>query len=229
MLARRHWNTVAAVTLAVAAILLSVNFVDRPVARLAFVISEDLAFFSRLAGTPSLFGPLAIGIAALFILRRVAFLPIAYLDGVLTQSEISILATKLLLVPLKALFGRTWPLYGDPSFIVDGAFGFYPFRGGPQYASFPSGHAASVFVLGVIFWSAYPRYRLVYGAGAATISTMLIVGDFHFVSDVIAGALLGVGVGALVAAAWNGIRRSRWVRASPHFRRQAGTGDNANV
>jgi membrane-associated phospholipid phosphatase len=221
MISRKYWlgGTVAAS--AIVAVLLCVFWVDKPVATLAYAVFGRLSFLSRLAGTPGLFGPLTAVIGVVLILRRIIFLPISLFDVTLAQSEISLVATKLVLWPLKALFGRTWPLYGEPSYIIDGAYGFNLLKGGPEYASFPSGHAASVFVLCAVFWTAYPRYRAFYIAGVASVALALVVGDFHFVSDVIAGALLGGGVGASVVAAW------RWIVRQPlRSGRRVAAGEN---
>jgi membrane-associated phospholipid phosphatase len=217
--AAKRWIWIGAVVAALVLIPLSIAFVDKPIASISYSIFGRFSFLSGLAGTPSLFGPLTTGIAAILILRRAALLPIVFFDVVLAQCEISLLATKLVLSPLKAFFGRTWPLYGQPSFIVDGAYGFYLLKGGPQFAAFPSGHAASVFALCVIFWGAYPRYRIIYGGSAAAVSFMLVVGDFHFVSDVIAGCLLGGVLAALVVAAWRRIRGSLSASARWRLRR----------
>ena len=50
--------------------------------------------------------------------------PLEYADAVIALCESSLLATKLLLLPSKFAFGRTWPLYGHPSYLTDGSYGF---------------------------------------------------------------------------------------------------------
>jgi membrane-associated phospholipid phosphatase len=91
---------------------------------------------------------------------------------------------------LKIIFGRARPyvwLAGD-----DSGFGF--FRYGARFASFPSGHtttsAAAALALGTIF----PRWRPAFLLAALAIGLSRIVLDVHYLSDVIAGALLGSAV-----------------------------------
>jgi membrane-associated phospholipid phosphatase len=193
-------------------ILVSIKFVDQPVARFFYKALGHLFVFDQLSGTPSLFGPITIGIAVIFVLRRAACYSVDYFDGALIQGEISLLATKLLLSPLKALFGRNWPLYGDPSFLLNGAYGFHFFSGDSQHASFPSGHAASVSAMCVVLWRAYPEYRTLYATGAAAVSAALVAGNFHFVSDVIGGLLLGGLVAGPVVLMWAAYSGSRFRR-----------------
>jgi len=201
----RTWA--AAAGLALLAIPILVEYVDRPVAKFSNEIFGHFTFVSEFAGTPSFFGPLEILIAAIFVLRRIALYPLAYPDVVLAQCEISLLTTKFLLSPLKLLFGRTWPLYGHPSYLIDGVYGFNFFSAGPQYQTFPSGHAASICALFGVLWTAYPGSRPLYTAGAAAMAIVLIAGNFHFVSDVDAGGLLGASIAAAVIVLWEFITR----------------------
>jgi membrane-associated phospholipid phosphatase len=166
-------------------------------------------FLERVSDTPSLFSPFAILIALVFLLRRIAFYPLGYPDAMLAQCEIALLTTKWLVSALKFVFGRTWPLYSRPSFLTDGAYGFNFFSAGLQYASFPSGHAASICVLCMILWKMYPRFKLLYAGAVAAMTVALVLGNFHFVSDVIAGGLLGASVSALVTSVWEFMMRER--------------------
>ena len=94
------------------------------------------------------------------------------------------------------LCGRDWPetWHNDnPSLIGTGAYGFHPFETGDDVGSFPSGHAARIAAFLGVFWLAYPRSRaralcLLIGAPLAA---SLVAMNYHFVSDVIAGAFLG--------------------------------------
>ena len=49
-----------------------------------------------------------------------------------------------------------------------------------------------------VFWICYPRWRLLYVSAASAVGLLLIVGNYHFLSDVIAGAFLGIVVGSLL-------------------------------
>ena len=95
---------------------------------------------------------------------------------------------------LKGTFGRTWPeswLGENPSLIANGVYGFHLFHFGRAYASFPSGHAAATFAVVSILWLSRPRFRWLYALVAAGMCLALVGLNYHFVSDVLAGAVLG--------------------------------------
>jgi membrane-associated phospholipid phosphatase len=95
---------------------------------------------------------------------------------------------------LKIVFGRARPrfwLAGDMS-------GFDFFRYGFRYASFPSGHTATSVAAAVAFGVLFPRWRGVFRAGALLIAVSRVALDLHYVSDVIAGALVGAGTAIVV-------------------------------
>jgi membrane-associated phospholipid phosphatase len=106
---------------------------------------------------------------------------------------------------LKWTTGRSWPNGGRDPYAADRleypatAREFRPFRAG--LAAFPSGHTLTMMVaaaafraaepeLGVLAWSGYP---LAIGVAAG-----MWLGDHHWASDVISGALLGEAIGGSV-------------------------------
>jgi membrane-associated phospholipid phosphatase len=203
------WSFAAVST--IIAVVIAVEFLDRPIARVSYRMFGQLAFVHEFAATPKFFGPLEILVLMIFVFRRIAVYPLAYPDTVLILCQASLLATNLLVSPLKFVFGRTWPLHGHPSFLIDGAYGFNFLTAGPQFESFPSGHAASIGALVGVLWATYPRFRLLYGAGVAVMAAALVAGDFHFLSDVLAGGFLGVSVAFLILAVWHfGNRKFRF-------------------
>ena len=183
------------------AIVISAEFLDRPIARLCYRVFGHLMVARQFAGTPSFFGPLEIVVLSVFLFRRIVLYPLTYADAVIALCETSLIMTKLLLAPSKFVFGRTWPLYADPSYLIDGSYGFNFFRSGPAFEAFPSGHTAAVCALAAVLWMTYPRFRLLYAAGATTVAIALIAGDFHFLSDVLGGGFLGVSVALLILVA----------------------------
>jgi len=68
-------------------------------------------------------------------------------------------------------------------------------------ASFPSGHATTVFALATVLSLWYPRWTAAWLALAAVVGWSRIALGPHFPSDVVAGAVLGVSV-ALVFLRW---------------------------
>jgi membrane-associated phospholipid phosphatase len=64
----------------------------------------------------------------------------------------------------------------------------------PNFDSFPSGHATSVFAVACAFGYFYPRLRWPLFLLAACISLGRLYLDRHYVSDILAGALIGIAV-----------------------------------
>ena len=98
---------------------------------------------------------------------------------------------------LKLLFSRARPrlwLNGDQS-------GFFFERLGSDYQSFPSGHTATSVAAAIVLAGLFPRWRLAFAAFAIVIASSRILLDAHYLSDVIAGAAVGV-VAATVTLAW---------------------------
>ena len=102
----------------------------------------------------------------------------------------------LLTTVLKHVVGRTRPRY----FETLGAFDFEPFSLAASKASFPSGHATTMAALIIVVGAVGPRWRRPALVLAGTIFLSRIVVEAHFVSDVLAGALIGFSGAAAVLA-----------------------------
>ncbi|MGA2939766.1 MAG: phosphatase PAP2 family protein [Syntrophobacteraceae bacterium] len=100
---------------------------------------------------------------------------------------------------LKELFGRTntriWLLHPD-------RLGFHWFHGEGDFASFPSGHMAVFTVLMLGIGRYFPRLCPVCAGLLFVLALALIVTQYHFFSDIVAGAYLGVIVDLLT---WRGL------------------------
>lgn len=99
---------------------------------------------------------------------------------------------------LKWIFGRTetrtW--LSDPSL-----YGFHWFNGTEGFQGFPSGHMLVFTPLFMALWYFYPRYRLYYGVVWFCLGGALITTEYHFLSDVLAGAYIGAAVYLAVSRA----------------------------
>ncbi|MEO7033953.1 MAG: phosphatase PAP2 family protein [Polyangiaceae bacterium] len=111
---------------------------------------------------------------------------------------------------LKFGVGRRWPNGGrdprSPDRLAhpDGAHDFKPFQRG--LAAWPSGHTALMFAgaaafrasnpeLGVVSWLGYPL--------ALGVASGMWLGDHHFASDIVSGALLGEAVGSSIGQSFS--------------------------
>lgn len=102
---------------------------------------------------------------------------------------------------LKPLFGRLRPGL-DLGAIILGSFN------NDSY-SFPSGHATIAFALAGILAAKEPKWKWWFYVLAILIALSRIYLGQHFPSDVIAGAILGWGIGAATMAATGRIFRTR--------------------
>ena len=92
----------------------------------------------------------------------------------------------------KGISGRSWP---DPAYVQNHLYGFHFLQGDPRASSFPSGHSIIAAAIVTVLWIRIPRLRIVSLLLASAVMCVLIVTNFHWVSDVIAGAYLGVAIG----------------------------------
>lgn len=99
---------------------------------------------------------------------------------------------------LKIIFGVP-----NPSGVLLGGqhHGFHFLKGNDD-SSFPSGHMALACAFLGVFMRLYPAYRLALSLLAVLGAVVLVCGDWHFVSDVIAGAFEGITAGVLAGALW---------------------------
>ena len=76
-------------------------------------------------------------------------------------------------------------------------YGFYWFQRESGFEGFPSGHMLVIGALLAAAWRFYPRTRALCLATATLLGIALVATNYHFVSDVIAGAYLGLLVEAV--------------------------------
>jgi membrane-associated phospholipid phosphatase len=73
---------------------------------------------------------------------------------------------------------------------------------GSEHSSFPSGHMALAGAFAGVFMRFYKASIRPLSALLLLASGLLVVGGWHFLSDIIAGAYLGTSAGILAAGAW---------------------------
>lgn len=108
----------------------------------------------------------------------------------------AILGVESLLVngAIKGLFRRTRPEWGND------APRPHNLRT-PRSSSFPSGHASAAFTAAGVLAQGDPLWPVYYGIAAVVASSRVYV-KIHHASDVAAGALLGVALGATARRLW---------------------------
>lgn len=100
---------------------------------------------------------------------------------------ISVAVPGIIAAFLKVAIGRARPMLMDEVGILH----FTPFAGDWRYAGFPSGHATTAFALAWAIYFLFGKRTLIVFLGAFLISLSRIVDEVHYLSDVIAGSMLG--------------------------------------
>jgi membrane-associated phospholipid phosphatase len=92
---------------------------------------------------------------------------------------------------LKVVFGRSGP---DFNFVRDGIYEFRWFTGEwtPYHGAFPSGTAAVASAMTAALWMRRSPFRFAGVALAVVLSIGVVVQQYHWLSDAIAGAAVGV-------------------------------------
>jgi membrane-associated phospholipid phosphatase len=113
---------------------------------------------------------------------------------VLLVACISLIVADDFRISLGDVFGRYWPetwTHDNPSLIGTGTYGFHPFQRGDDVGSLPSGHACRIAGFAGVWVVAMPGTRLIATVLCVPMLLSLVAMNYHFVSDVIAGGVLG--------------------------------------
>jgi membrane-associated phospholipid phosphatase len=190
-----------------AAVILCYHFVDRPVAFFAHANTvPNRRYFDMLTRISEYLFVIAALAFVVFGLRTLVTARWHKWQAVLLLCGVTLAVAETIKDELKFVFGRTWPetwINNNPSLIGNGAYGFNPFHGGAGYNSFPSGHTTAVCTVAAVLWVAYPKLRPLWALMVAAVVIGLIGADYHFVSDIIAGAFLGTATGWLAVVLWD--------------------------
>ncbi|MFP5204670.1 MAG: phosphatase PAP2 family protein [Acidobacteriota bacterium] len=98
---------------------------------------------------------------------------------------------------LKVFFGVP-----TPAAVLHGVQHAFHLLGGSSESSFPSGHMALAGAFAGVFMRLYRTSIVPLSALLLLAAVLLIVGNWHFVSDVIAGSFVGISVGLLAGEVW---------------------------
>ena len=98
---------------------------------------------------------------------------------------------------LKLFFGVP-----NPATVLHGTHHAFNFLSGSSNSSFPSGHMVLAGAFAGVFMRLYRTSILPFSAMLLIAAVLLIVGDWHFFSDVIAGTFVGVSAGLLAGDVW---------------------------
>jgi membrane-associated phospholipid phosphatase len=190
-------RTLIATALCIAAVLVCYFWIDRPVAFFVYRHHIDkFQVFRWLTYPPPEIQNWSALVLTILLVRR------AWGSFLLWQKTLFVACLSLIVaddfrISLGDVFGRYWPetwTHDNPSLIGTGTYGFHPFQRGDDVGSFPSGHATRILAFATVWLIAMPRSRMVQVVViilSAPMLVSLVVMNYHFVSDVIAGSVLG--------------------------------------
>jgi membrane-associated phospholipid phosphatase len=170
--------------LAIAASILSICFLDAPLFEFVSLHVDHNAFHQVVIGSGFILAT-AIAIAALVSLHSPESTKLRKVLTVAIYSAISAIGTNDFI--LKAIFARPLPNARDGS---DQVFAFFRTVDAAS-SSFPSGHSALAVAAITVLERFYPAWQSLYLACLAVITFFLLAGEWHYHSDLIAGALWG--------------------------------------
>jgi membrane-associated phospholipid phosphatase len=183
--------------LVVAAIGISVDIVDRPLALFFHARDPDFRALFDLIGRLGLtYGYLTIfGLAFLALHWGGSFPRLQPVGGRMRAFSaipaflfLSIAASGIAADLLKLIFGRL-----RPKLLFNfGAYDFAWLGLRSDHWSFPSGHTATIVALVTALWCLWPRHLLFYVLVAGVVSLSRVAVGAHYLSDVFAGALIAV-------------------------------------
>jgi membrane-associated phospholipid phosphatase len=176
--------------------LLSIWLFDEPIARFFGRHWRQYPLHSLRIGTSFVIAPIAAVLLALgiFRLRDKTVSKSGEALTVAAYSALSGFAINSFL--LKVLFARE-----RVDHFLHGHGGFFRAAHGEDY-SFPSGHSVLVAAILVTLWRYYPRWYPLYIATMAVVTILLLAGNWHFLSDIIAGGLWGAAAAHVTALLW---------------------------
>ncbi|VVE12326.1 phosphatase PAP2 family protein [Pandoraea commovens] len=186
--------------------LVAIPWVDRPVVDFAHMHTQGTRWIQHIAELPSplfvLAWPTFLIVGAVLFFRRK--LPSWAVTLWLAAGAVGV--GSLAKQALKFVFGRTWPatwIHENPSYLRDGVFEFRLFGGNSAaFASFPSGHLTVILAFTTVLALRHRVLRVPCAIAIALTAFGQLAAAYHWTSDALAGAALGIAVGSLFVMGW---------------------------
>lgn len=175
------------------AVLFCIHVVDRPLAEFAALHRIHVRGHKFLIGAPGLLLGVALVVPVVGLALRMS--ASGWWNVAAACGKAILWTAAAVELVLKPTFGRSGPY----SWLEHNEFSFHWFAGrGAEWQSMPSGEAAVLATTLGVLWVMWPRGRLAYLLIGGLEAAGLVWFNWHFASDVIAGAAIGV-VGAALA------------------------------
>lgn len=187
-------NTLVMLALSIIMIIIAYWYIDKPTVYWAYHHQfRHYVFFDWFTHIPEILS-FSVLLIYPFIIVRYCYDKQVFCDRLLLAMANSMVISAVLCRNLKIIFGRYWPATwtnNNLSLIHDNVYGFNWFHIGKAYESFPSGHTTAICAAMITLWLFIPKLRWLAGLLIAVVIIGLIAMDYHFISDIIAGATLG--------------------------------------
>lgn len=186
MTRRNRLMTIGSIAV-LALILFSYLFIDQPVAVFCQSLNQSIIdVFQWITELGKSTGYL-IGLFMLFVFfRYIGRRPVVANRALFLF--LSIALSGIIANMVKPMVGRLRP----KMLFESNLYGFDVFHMGWEYNSLPSGHATTVFSLAMALSLFYPRWRLPFFFFAVMVGASRVIIAAHYVSDVLAGAYVGI-------------------------------------
>ncbi len=172
-------------------------YVDVPVARRAYGTSTSAEFLATGFASAVLLGFESIVALSLIIVRIARGHLSPFREVTVLACLTSICAYAINDSTLKFFFGVP-----NPAAVLQGTKHAFNFLSSSSNLSFPSGHMVLAGAFAGVFMRFYRTSILPLSTLLLIAGVLLIEGDWHFVSDVIAGTFVGISVGILAGELW---------------------------
>ncbi len=171
--------------------------IDVPVAHRVWHLRHHLSSLNAAFGTTLILTAESVVVLALIIARLVRGHISRSAETLTMACLASICAYGINDQVLKPFFGVPAPVD-----VVHGARHALHFMQGFSGSSFPSGHMVLAGAFAGVFMRIYSGSIRLLCALLLLAAVLLVLGDWHFISDVIAGGFLGISAGILAGEGW---------------------------
>jgi membrane-associated phospholipid phosphatase len=180
------------------AIIASVQWLDMPIARYFLGGSGHVAGLAGLLGSPELVAGEASLMAILAIIRIMRGTLPDYAKALFVACVASLSAFTINDFTLKVVFGR----YNPHVFFQAAPLSVFNFLHGDHTSAFPSGHMVMATAFAAVLIRTYFRTLPLFAGLLCLGAYLLLLGDWHFLSDVIAGTFVGGTIGLVAGELW---------------------------
>jgi len=180
-----------------AAVTLSFLYADMPIALYCARFSRHLHVLGEGLGSAVILSAEAMAVMALVLARLIHGRLPPPAEVLAVACLTSICAYALHSNALKLIFGVP-----NPVDVLHGSAHAFHFWGGSPQSSFPSSHMALAAAFAGVFMRLYRSSVWPLAILLLVAVVLLVVGEWHFLSDAIAGSFLGLSTGLLAGELW---------------------------